>query len=100
MATVTWRAPDELVERVKAAAAQASVSLNEFMSVVLNAATDPETAASEGERIRERLARAGITTLTVSAEELSSRPSTATVEVAARRAASGVPLSSIVGEDR
>lgn len=100
MATVTWRAPDDVVERVKASARQASLSLNEFMTVVLDAATNPETASSEADRIRERLARAGFTTLIVSPSEVTSRPPVAQVEAAARRAVAGQPLSSLVGEDR
>lgn len=60
MAQVTWRAPDALVERVRGAADQRGSSLNEFMTRVLDAATDPELTDDESLRVRERLAAAGL----------------------------------------
>ncbi|MGQ0776230.1 MAG: transcriptional regulator [Pseudonocardiales bacterium] len=60
MTQVTWRAPDEVVERVRHAAYQRGSSLNEFMTRVLDAATDPELTDDESLRVRERLAAAGL----------------------------------------
>lgn len=59
MAQVTWRAPDELVTRVRRAADQRGTSVNEFVTRVLDAATDPELTDDEALRARERLAAAG-----------------------------------------
>jgi hypothetical protein len=60
MAQVSWRASDELVDRVRAAAADLGYSLNGYVTLVLDAATNPELAGGHAERIRERLARAGL----------------------------------------
>jgi hypothetical protein len=60
VAQVTWRATDELVERVRRAAKARQSSLNEYVTAVLDAATDPGTAGSEAEALRERLDRAGL----------------------------------------
>ncbi len=60
MAQVSWRAPDALVEQVKAVAAREGRSLNEYLTRVLTAVVDPVTAADEMTGLRERLARAGI----------------------------------------
>ena len=56
MAQVTWRAPDELVARVRHAAEQRGSSINEFVTRVLDAATDPEPTDDESVRISGRLA--------------------------------------------
>ena len=60
MAQVSWRADDELVERVRQVASRSGRSLNEYLTVVLSAATDPELAGSEVDGVRERLALAGL----------------------------------------
>jgi hypothetical protein len=60
MAQVSWRAPDALVEQVKAVAAREGRSLNGFLTRVLTAVVDPDTADDEMVGLRERLARAGI----------------------------------------
>ena len=60
MAQVSWRADDELVERVRQVASWSGRSLNEYLTVVLSAATDPELAGSEADAVRERLALAGL----------------------------------------
>ncbi len=57
---MTWRAPDELVARVRRAANQRGSSINEFVTRVLDAATDPELTDDESLRVRERLAAAGL----------------------------------------
>jgi hypothetical protein len=60
MAQVSWRAPAALVDQVKAVAAREGRSLNEYLTRVLTAAVDPDTADDEMTSLRERLARAGI----------------------------------------
>lgn len=53
---ITWRADDELVERVRAAAGTSGRSVDEFVTRVLDATTDPDLAGTEAQRVRERLA--------------------------------------------
>jgi hypothetical protein len=60
MSQVTWRAPDELVERVRNAAARQGRSLNDYLTRLAEAAVDPELADDEVARLRERLTRAGL----------------------------------------
>jgi hypothetical protein len=60
MAQMTWRAAEELMDRVRAAAQREGRSMNEYVTWVLAAATDPELAGEEITRVRERLARAGL----------------------------------------
>lgn len=57
---VTWRADDELIDRAKRRAAELHTSLNGFLTLVVDTATNPEAAGSEAERLRERLAAAGL----------------------------------------
>ena len=98
MTQVTWRAPDELVERTRAAAAEDGRSLNEYLTRLARAATDPEFAADEGERLRERLARAGL--LVAAGSPARRRPDPETVAEARRQAGAGTPLSDLVVEGR
>lgn len=97
MSQVTWRAPDALVERVRHAAARDGFSLNEYLTRLAIAATDPELAESDVERLRERLARAG---LLASDGDARQRPDAATVARARRKAGRGTPLSDLVAEGR
>lgn len=60
MSQVTWRAPDELVEQVRRVAARQGRSLNDYLTRLARAAVDPELAGEDVERLRERLARAGL----------------------------------------
>ena len=85
MSQVTWRAPDTLVAQVKAVAASEGTSLNDYLTRVLAAAVDPDAAGSGIERLRERLARAGLL-----AEPATPRPRPDPADVArARHALSG-----------
>jgi|SRR6266540_4312581 len=97
MAQMSWRASDQLLERVREAAAQSGWSMNEYVTRVLEAATDPDNAANETERIRERLTRAG---LLAPAGAPRRRPAKAQVARARRAAGSGTPLAQIVSDDR
>jgi hypothetical protein len=97
MAQVTWRAPDELADRVRQSASRSGRSVNEFISRVLDAATDPELAGSEAEQIRERLARARIL---VEPGPWHKRPDAAAADRARRAAGAGTPLSDLVSHER
>lgn len=57
---VSWRADEELIERARQRARALNKSLNGYISFVIDAATNPETAGSEAERLRERLEVAGL----------------------------------------
>lgn len=97
MAQVTWRAPDELVERVRAVATADGRSMNDYLTRVMRALTDPDLADDGMARIRERLARAG---LLAGSGLPRQRPPADQVEAARRAAGSGVPLSRFVRDDR
>jgi hypothetical protein len=98
MAQVSWRADDRLVERVKRAASDTGRSMNEFVTLVLDVATDPMRAGTEAERVRERLLHAGL--LIAPTRRTSRRPNRAAVKAASRRAAKGTALSDLVSEGR
>ncbi len=97
MQQITWRADDELVERVRAAAGTSGRSINEFVTRVLDATTDPDLAGTEAQRVRERLARAGLLTVPHGSAE---RPDAAALAAAGRRAAAGRPVSEILLANR
>lgn len=97
MTQVTWRAPDELVERVRAAAVDVRWSLNQYITVVLDAATNPDHAGTDAERIRERLARAGLLAETGPPR---ARPDAAEVAEAGRAAAGGPSAAELISADR
>ena len=94
MAQITVRTSDDLIDRVKAAAAESSRSMNEYVEFVLRAATDPDLATQEADRVRARLRLAGL---------LAEQPGTGdpgpdpdAVAAARRRAGRGTPLSEVV----
>lgn len=97
MTQVTWRAPDELVDRIRVAAAAQNRSVNEYLTRLAEAATDPDLAGDDAARTRERLARAG---LLVHAGPPRRRPDPAAVAAARAAAGAGTPLSDLVTEDR
>jgi hypothetical protein len=97
MSQLTIRASDALVGRVRAAARRSGRSINEYVSLVLDAATDPELAGDEAEGIRERLARAG---LLAPAGAPRPRPDADSVAAARAAAGRGRRLSDIVTSDR
>lgn len=95
---ITVRADEDLIERVKRSAAAAGRSMNEWANLVFRAATDPEAAGSEIERIRERLRNAGVL---AEHQPLPGRPPDGgLVRAAGARAGTGTPLSEYVSEGR
>ncbi|HEY0573008.1 MAG TPA: transcriptional regulator [Pseudonocardia sp.] len=101
MAQVTWRASDELVERVRAVAGRGGYSMNEFVTRVLDAATDPAVAGDEAARIRERLERAGLlATPLVDGPAPRPRADPEALRAARRRAGQGTPLADLIAADR
>lgn len=97
MTQVTWRAPDDLVEQARQAARREGRSLNDYLTRLVRAATDPELAGSDVERLRERLALAGLLTQSGPPRR---RPDPAAVTRARRKAGQGTPLSELVAEGR
>jgi hypothetical protein len=97
MSQITWRAPDELVEKVRRAAEQQGRSVNEYLSRLAEAAVNPDLADDELQRVRERLARAGLVATTGSPRR---RPEPRALAAARRRAGSGTPLSELVQRER
>jgi uncharacterized protein (DUF1778 family) len=97
MGQMTWRAPDELLERVRHAAGVQGRSLNDYVSAVLNAATDPALADSEFAGLRQRLAQAD---LLVRSRPHHRRPSSTAVAAARRHAGQGTPLEQLVTDNR
>lgn len=98
MGQMTWRVPDELLEQVRRQARLHGRSLNDWVTTVMTAATDPDNAADDGARVRERLARAGL--LEPPTGVAPRRPDQARVAAARARAGEGRPLSDLVAEQR
>lgn len=98
MQQVSWRADVDLVVRVKRAAAQGGYSLNEYMTLVLDVATDPARASDVHTSLRERLQLAG---LLASVEPVTGlAPEHDDVMAAGRLLADGVSLSDVVVAQR
>lgn len=97
MSQVTWRASDELIERVRVAARREGRSLNDFLTRLAEAATNPEVAGTEMERLRERLLRAG---LLAPPSPPRRRPDAGAVARARAEAGRGTPLSEFVIKGR
>jgi hypothetical protein len=97
MERMTWRAPADLIERVRHAARQQRRSVNDYVTAVLDAATNPHLADSEAERLRERLDQAG---LLAEPGERRRRPPRKEAAGARSRAGAGTALSQLVSEDR
>ncbi|MBX7430576.1 Arc family DNA-binding protein [Mycobacterium sp. Y57] len=97
MTQVTWRAPDELVERIRQVASRHGCSVNEYLTRLAQAATDPAFAGDDVDRLRERLALAG---LLAEPGRRRSRPDRAAVARARKAAGQGTPLSDLVVRER
>ena len=98
MKQVTWRADKELVARVKVRAQEQQVSMNEFLTRVAQAATDPSNTSSAVEEIRSRLRLAGLLS-DFQVPDLEP-PDEEAVAEARKRAGQGTPLSEIVRDNR
>ncbi|MGI8751497.1 MAG: toxin-antitoxin system HicB family antitoxin [Acidimicrobiales bacterium] len=96
MGQITVRAGDEIVQRVKEDAASQGRSMNDYVTAVLDAATNPNLAGDEASRVRERLARAGL--LAPSAVRRQ-RPAAEAVAAARIAAGRGTSLSELVAQD-
>jgi hypothetical protein len=99
MTQVTWRASDELVQRVRDAAARQGRSLNDYLTRLAEAAVNPELAGDDVERLRERLARAGLI-VAPAAGASRRRPDQQALVRARRRAGGGTPLADLVKHGR
>ena len=95
---MTWRTSDELLERVRRQARERGRSLNDWVTTVLSAATDPTHVGDEAQRVRERLSAAGL--LDPSDTGQHRRPTDEEVARARAAAGRGTPLSTLVGEGR
>jgi hypothetical protein len=97
MEQMTWRAPADLIERVRHAARRQHRSMNDYVTAVLDAATNPHLADSEAARLRERLDQAG---LLAEPGEHRTRPPREAAAGARSRAGAGTALSELVSQDR
>lgn len=98
MRQVTWRAADDVVDAVQRAAQHAGRSANDWITLVLRAATDPELAGADVLRVRERLRAAGI--LEDPGAPALDEPDVDAVAAARRRAGRGRPLADFVADGR
>jgi|SRR5699024_826994 len=98
MAQLTIRANDDLVRRVRRAAEEQGLSMNAYVSHVLNVATDPEYAVSSFERVSERFRAAGLLAERSEQGDVPLRPER--VASARKAAGRGTPLSEIVASER
>ncbi len=94
---MTWRAPAALIERVRRAAQRQHRSMNDYVTAVLDAATNPHLVGDEAQRLRERLDLAG---LLAEPGEPRRRPPREQTASARRHAGQGTSLSRLVSEGR
>lgn len=98
MAQLTIRTDEELVARVRAAAKATGVSMNTYVSRVLDAATNPDYASSHRERLYERLREAGLVEDTRKPDIAA--PSSDSLAGAREAAGRGTQLSELVSGGR
>lgn len=98
MGQLNVRADDELLAEVKRRAERAGTSTNRWVVRLLAAAVNPDLADDETERLRERLARAGL--LEEPEAPAGMRPDDGRIADAGRRAAVGTPISDLISEQR
>lgn len=94
---MSWRSSDELAERVRLAAKRSGRSMNDYVTAVLDAATNPALAGDEATSLRERLAGAG---LLAPAGSPRTRPADADLARARSAASGGTAVASLVEQDR
>lgn len=99
MGQLTVRASDQLLMRVRAAATAHGASINEFVTSVLDAATNPDLAGTEVDRLRERLSLAGLWTALPEPTRMA-YPSKRAVAAARAAAGTGTALSHLVSDGR
>ena len=97
MAQLTIRTSEELLDRIRTAAASRGGSMNDFVTRVLDVATDPDLNTDETDRVRERLAHAG---LLVTHKAPRCRPAGQAVAAARAAAGAGRPMSDLIGDGR
>jgi hypothetical protein len=95
---MTWRSSEELQQRVRRAAQRQGRSMNDYVTAVLDAATDPDLASGDAAQLRERLDRAGL--LVPSSGRRRVRPAADEVAAARSAAAAGTTLAGLVSEGR
>jgi hypothetical protein len=94
---VSWRSSEELIVRVQSVAKEKGLSMNEFITQVMDAATNPDLSGDLAVRTRERLERAG---LALQRHSPRIRPDDTEVAEAGRAAGAGAAMSDLVGEGR
>lgn len=99
MGQITFRTSDERSEQIKSSATAAGTSMNDYINTVMGAAVDPDLHTDEVDRIRARLARAGLLGAAVTARPVT-HPSTELLDAARAAAGQGTPLSDLVSEGR
>lgn len=95
---MTIRTSDELLDRVRRAAEYEGQSMNEYVTATLDARANPDSAVTEVERIRERLAQAGL--LAEGPPSRKQHPDRRELARARAAAGTGTPLSDLVSERR
>ena len=98
MGQMSWRVSDSVLERARQQAVAHGHSLNEWVTLVMRAASDPAYASSEADKVRERLAMAGLLQAPRTAH--GKRPSNRALAEARAEAGRGTPLSEIVTTER
>lgn len=99
MAQMSWRTSEDLLEQVRRQAEQHGQSLNEWVTTVLTAASDPSYAGTAADQVRERLARAGLLQRPEGVQSVK-RPDRKALVRARAAAGKGSPLSGLVGDGR
>jgi len=99
MAQLTIRIPPELARELKLAAGDRGMSINGYVSAVLEAAVDPDLGETEVDRLRGRLKRAGLLE-EVADQATSARPDSDVVRKSRAVAGHGRQLSDLVSEGR
>ena len=97
---MTWRPGREgLLARVREVSRRSGRSMNEYVTMVLDAATDPDLETDDARRVRERLIAAGL--VDPSFERPRTRmPDEAELAEARRAAGTGTPLSDLISDGR